>query len=96
MNYVTRISTKGQLVVPKAMRDDVGLEPGRRVSLTRHNGAIVVRAIDEPRKDGPTIDEVFARIAALNTYRGPRITEDDIRDAVQATAYENDLRTRSR
>jgi len=36
---VSRMTTKGQVTVPKAIRDEMGLRPGDEVEFVRANGA---------------------------------------------------------
>jgi AbrB family looped-hinge helix DNA binding protein len=39
--YVT-VSTKGQMVIPAAIREELGIEPGTRVAIRVEGGRIVV------------------------------------------------------
>jgi AbrB family looped-hinge helix DNA binding protein len=41
------ISTKGQLVIPVQMREELGIAAGDRVALTIENGAILLRPVTE-------------------------------------------------
>lgn len=94
MGYESRISTKGQLVVPKELRDRHGWKPGSRIEFVDRGGVIALRIIPEDRADAPTPQEVFARLAALNPYRGPRISDEEMDDIIQAAAvarYEKSL-----
>jgi AbrB family looped-hinge helix DNA binding protein len=94
MGYESTISTKGQLVVPKALRDRHDWKPGQRIEFFERGGAVMLRVIPENRKDSPTSEEVFARIAARNTYRGPRISDEEMNEIVRAAAvarYEKSL-----
>ncbi len=43
----TRVSTKGQMVIPAAMRRELGIEPGTRVAVRLEGGRLVV---DPPGK----------------------------------------------
>lgn len=38
MTYQTTLTRKGQLTIPKELREALGLEPGRRVILEREKG----------------------------------------------------------
>jgi AbrB family looped-hinge helix DNA binding protein len=41
----TRVTTKGQVTIPKAIRDELGIKPGDELEFVRVNGSIrVVRA----------------------------------------------------
>jgi len=76
MNVRVKISSKGQLVLPKAVRDAYRLEPGSELEIEDTGSAIVLR----PRKKQPdtrkkyTIDEV----AGMLTYDGPPVAIEDM------------------
>ncbi|MEI7746272.1 MAG: AbrB/MazE/SpoVT family DNA-binding domain-containing protein [Actinomycetota bacterium] len=40
-----KVGPKGQVVVPKEIRDQVGLDPGTEVLVSYEHGAAVIRAI---------------------------------------------------
>ncbi|MGA2688597.1 MAG: AbrB/MazE/SpoVT family DNA-binding domain-containing protein [Candidatus Korobacteraceae bacterium] len=42
---VSSISTKGQIVIPAALREELGLAPGTRISLERKGATIILRPI---------------------------------------------------
>ncbi|MGI8460233.1 MAG: AbrB/MazE/SpoVT family DNA-binding domain-containing protein [Solirubrobacterales bacterium] len=45
-----RVGTKGQIVIPKPVRDEIGLQPGQEVTVTAVDGEARIRrlrAIDE-------------------------------------------------
>jgi len=42
---VSNISSKGQIVIPAALREELGLEPGTRVSMEREGDSIVLRPL---------------------------------------------------
>ena len=90
MGYESRISTKGQLVVPKAVRERHGLDAGTCVEFVERNGALILRRIPQATSDHPSPAVVFARIAALSSYRGPYVSDADIHRATEDTAIEND------
>lgn len=39
------VGPKGQVVIPKELRDELGLEPGDRVSFWRHEDHVAVRPV---------------------------------------------------
>jgi AbrB family looped-hinge helix DNA binding protein len=55
MNTV-RLSQKGQLVLPKSIRTELGLEPGAFIDIRVVKNAIVL----SPRKKGP-LDSLYGR-----------------------------------
>jgi AbrB family looped-hinge helix DNA binding protein len=44
---IATVSTKGQLVIPLRMREELGIEAGARVALTVEDGAVVLRPVSE-------------------------------------------------
>lgn len=58
---LVRLSTKGQLVIPKKVRDALGLEPGARLSLTVEGGRLVL----EPLQRSPA-EALYGRAAGAD------------------------------
>jgi AbrB family looped-hinge helix DNA binding protein len=44
-----RVGAKGQVVIPKELRDELGIEPGDEVSFWRHDDHVAVRPIAHRR-----------------------------------------------
>lgn len=44
---VSNVSTKGQIVIPAAIREEMGLVPGTRVAIERQGDTIVLRPVTE-------------------------------------------------
>ena len=42
---VSNVSTKGQIVIPAALREEMGLTPGTRVTIERAGDTIVLRPL---------------------------------------------------
>lgn len=49
-----RISSKGQVTVPKVLRDKVGLRPGGEIDFGFENGVITLRPAPEEKRTQPT------------------------------------------
>jgi AbrB family looped-hinge helix DNA binding protein len=45
MNYVMRIGERGQVVIPKEMRERYGLRPNTEVEFVEERGRLVLRAV---------------------------------------------------
>lgn len=45
----TRISTKGQVTIPKEVRDRLGLRPGTQLKFVAENGRLVGRKVEDAR-----------------------------------------------
>ncbi len=87
----TRMSTKGQVIIPKAVRDQLGAAPGTQYAVEIDRGAIrlVPRAAYKSRLPAATLDEVVGCLK----YEGPPISVDDMRAAVRKRAAERFMRS---
>jgi AbrB family looped-hinge helix DNA binding protein len=65
-----RVGPKGQVVIPKELRDELGIEPGDEVSFWRHGDHVAVRPTARRRplrgrfRGSPLVDELAAERAA--------------------------------
>jgi AbrB family looped-hinge helix DNA binding protein len=53
-----RVGAKGQVVIPKELRDELGIEPGDEVTFWRHGDHVAVRPAD-------TAESLRGRFAGL-------------------------------
>jgi AbrB family looped-hinge helix DNA binding protein len=90
-----RVSTKGQIVLPKDVRDRLCWSAGETLEVVEHMNAVTLRLSPRIAPTAPHPKDVFARISARNTYRGARISDDDIVAAVRDTVMRNDGETRA-
>jgi AbrB family looped-hinge helix DNA binding protein len=83
MTAQTRVSAKGQVVIPKSVRDELGWPPGTRLDVERVGGALTLRAAAHaggkltvaeflarrPKHEGPplTLEEIEARVERAMT-----------------------------
>jgi antitoxin PrlF len=67
----TKVTTKGQVTIPKAVREMLGLKPGSKV-LFRYNDN---RDIVIERADG---ERPLTKIEKLRGHAGPGLTTDEI------------------
>ena len=56
--YVT-VSSKGQLVIPAAIREELGIEPGTRVAIRREGSELILKP-----------DTLAAKLAVIKKMRG--------------------------
>jgi AbrB family looped-hinge helix DNA binding protein len=64
------VSTKGQLVIPAAIREELGIEPGTRVAIRREGGRVILDPQGLPAKLR-RIDEMMGYTAG-----GPSMTDE--------------------
>ena len=68
----TRVSSKGQVVLPKSIRDEMDWPPGTHLTIEKKDCSVVLR---RARTIRPTIiDEV----AGMLKYDGPPVTLEDM------------------
>jgi AbrB family looped-hinge helix DNA binding protein len=83
MNTTTRMSAKGQIVIPKEVRDAMGWPAGTALEVVQGASSIVIRAPD--RTEGKVdIDTALARIDAIVNYCGPRYDDSDWNASIDA------------
>ncbi len=80
MNAKTKLSAKGQVVIPKDVRDALGLKPGQSLDVIRTGGGVLLKP--SVAKSGRSFDEITASIRALYTHRGPPVGIDEMDAAV--------------
>jgi len=80
----TIISAKGQVVLPKAVRDRFNWQAGKKLDVIEHADGITLRA-RRTRVYRPT-EEVIAELAAINPNKGPMVTDEEMHRLVVAAA----------
>ena len=76
---ITRVSTKGQIVIPQEIRKELGIESGTSMLVTKMKGYVVLRKMNMPN-----VQQAFKSIAKEieNKFRNNKITRKDIDGAV--------------
>ncbi len=78
----TVVSEKGQVTIPKALRDSLGIMPGQELDFEELGGALIARCV---RPTDPMdallglLPETLDVDAFLSETRGPAL-EDEVRD----------------
>ena len=82
MNAQTSLSAKGQVVIPKDVRDELGYEPGQTFDVVKMDGGILLRPA--MRKSGRTNAQIVAELRALYKHEGPPVSIEEMNAAVDA------------
>ena len=76
----TRLSSRGQVVIPEAIRRRLGLDPGTRFVVAGDDGTVVLKVIETPSMR--EFDELVAR--ARQSARRAGLGRSDIAEAIRA------------
>ena len=82
------LSSKGQIVIPKDIRDALRLKPGERLTVTLKGGKIIMEP-PEPPRERISFDEFRRRVPR---YRGPAATVEEMNLAVDRMFADKGLR----
>lgn len=80
MPTTTRLSTKGQLILPKELRERHGWQPGTEFQVLEKGDAVVLRPVEELPET--TAEEVFG----CTGYEGPARSLEEMDEAVEREA----------
>lgn len=80
MNAKTTLSTKGQVVIPKDVRDRLGLIPGQVLEVVAMGGGVLLKP--QHRKSGRSSDEIMAGIRARYQHQGPPVSIEEMDEAI--------------
>ena len=76
----TTVSSKGQVILPKAIRDALGWKPGTKLRVENTKDGVLLKA--GPIFPPTTVDEVFGCLK----YDGPPLSIEDMDRAVEREA----------
>lgn len=77
-----QFSTKGQIVIPKAIRDRHAFIDGSTVEVVDTPAGVLLR-LPKPAKHEPAAN-IIARFRARNTYYGAAVSIDEMSEAIDA------------
>jgi AbrB family looped-hinge helix DNA binding protein len=82
MNAQTRISAKGQVVIPKETRERLGLTQGLALDVIETPDGVLLRKPREQQK--LSFEEATARIRKIVKYHGPALSIEQLSWSAEA------------
>jgi len=76
MNAATRMSEKGQVVVPKDVRDRMGWLTGTDLEVVEMADGVLLRPRSE--RKGLTMEEALAKLRKIYTHKGPPVPLEEM------------------
>jgi AbrB family looped-hinge helix DNA binding protein len=77
----TAIDSAGRVVVPKALRDELGLAPGRALDIRARDGVLVIEPVPTP----VTLVRRGKRLVAKPRAALPKLSQDQVRAALEGS-----------
>lgn len=77
-----QFSSKGQIVIPKAIRERHAFVDGQTVDVIDTPTGVLLRLPSDAKRDSAA--DVIARFRARNTYQGPPVRTEDMNAAIDA------------
>lgn len=78
---LTTIDAAGRIVVPKSLRDALGLRGGESLEIVERDGRIELEPIATPMRLEGSGEDVFA----VSAETLPPLTDDDVRSVIEQT-----------
>ncbi len=90
MTAQTKLSAKGQVVIPKDVRDRLGLVEGTKFEVIERGGDVVLkrRGATSLREGKLAVEEAKRHIASFFKYEGPPLSIEDMDRAVEQALRE--------
>ncbi|MUV86107.1 AbrB/MazE/SpoVT family DNA-binding domain-containing protein [Natronomonas sp. CBA1123] len=74
---MTTVDSKGRIVLPKEVRERLGIAPGTEVDVREENGKVVVEPEDDPEQVIERMEQLVAEAATEQTETTPIEQETD-------------------
>ncbi len=91
MGSETSLSAKGQVVIPKDVRDALGLREGARFDVLMVGPDIVFRP--KGKHTNRSAEEILAEVRARFPYKGPPVSIDEMNETIHQSWIDSALRS---
>lgn len=81
MTATTKLSAKGQVVIPADVRRELGLKAGQTLHVRKAAGGVMLTPVIE--KSGRSTEELIAELRKVYTHKGPPATLEDMDRAIE-------------
>ena len=76
---VTKMSSKGQIVIPTEIRKELSLKEGSKLIVMAHRGKLLMTPMDAPTADS------FKDLIKESRKVGKKLKKTDVKDAIKKT-----------
>ncbi len=83
--FTTKMSSKGQVVIPETVRDSLGLRPGTQFVVVGKGDTVILKLIDEPPMDD--FEDLIAE--ARKSVRKLGLKKSDLKKAIKEARSKN-------
>ena len=80
MNAQTTVSSKGQIVIPKDVRDRLKIATGDQLEVVERPDGVLLRKAST--KSGKSFEDVTAKIKSIIRYNGPPVSIEEMNEAI--------------
>lgn len=80
MNAKTTLSAKGQIVIPKDVRDQLGFTSGQVFDVVPMGGGVLLNP--QHKKSGRSFEDIMVGIKARYQHQGPPVSIEDMDQAI--------------
>ena len=80
MNTHTRMSSRGQVVIPKDMRDELGLSAGQTLDVIKFSGGVLLRPL--AKKSGRSFETIISELQQRALYQGPPVSIEEMNETI--------------
>ncbi len=70
MRQTTKLSTRGQIAIPKALRTARRWKPGTEFVIQETNDGLLLKPKKQPKREGKTL--TWDEVIGIANYKGPR------------------------